>query len=741
MAQTVNFNGVTLRIPGAYSSLSVKQTGASPLAETGIVGIIGESLKGPPGISEGIQEFDSSTLADLIELYGSGEIVKAAKALVNASNDARVTNGANRILVYKTNQSTKASATIASAWGTMTSNNWGSEENLINYRIDEDTAEAWLLEFAADHNATPSDLTLRINGEATVTLTGANCDSAANTVTEINTKFNTALGTVAINYASSVGDRISIDLLATGSGASRDGMGICLEFDEDAEYDKIGVSSAQRGKAISTGSDATSITAADAKRSFVVNRQSDGLTEDSDTNTGEIGGDIHMEIGCNAATTCTLTINATNLIADATGAGASDLNLTLSDYETIADLAEFIDSQTGYSCSIPANINSGLSPTVLDRVTAVGICATKTGIKPGKVKADSYSVRNYFDRNSALVVVTETTYLGLPDVTAKTFLSGGTRGATTTSDVNDGLVAFESIRINELVTLFSQDASDDIVEDADHTDPSSTYDIESIHVATRNHCKNMSNTQNKSERNCYVGYRGTFEECKTQSKTIASEFASIVIQDAQILNSVGELEWAQPHIAACLIAGIQAGTEVGEPATYKFISANGIRHLKKQGVTPLSTEDFDSSLIGHKNQAIDNGITPIEAPSSGGIRCVVHNTTYQKDGSYVFNRVHVLEAANYVAYDLRKYLEDIYTGTKAKTGSAESIRNSTIARMMVYLAADIIVGDDTNNQLGYKNLVVTVTGNTAIIDIIITPVQGIDFILARIELDNIRQTA
>jgi hypothetical protein len=58
-----------------------------------------------------------------------------------------------------------------------------------------------------------------------------------------------------------------------------------------------------------------------------------------------------------------------------------------------------------------------------------------------------------------------------------------------------------------------------------------------------------------------------------------------------------------------------------------------------------------------------------------------------------------------------------------------------------FLRADIIVGDDTNDKLGYKDLVVSLSGNTAYIDVTITPVQGVDFILNRITLDNIRQSA
>jgi hypothetical protein len=85
----------------------------------------------------------------------------------------------------------------------------------------------------------------------------------------------------------------------------------------------------------------------------------------------------------------------------------------------------------------------------------------------------------------------------------------------------------------------------------------------------------------------------------------------------------------------------------------------------------------------------------------------------------------------------------VFTGTKARTGSAEAIANFVKSRMTVYRepGTDIIVGDDDNKGMGYKNLRVSVEGNTAAIKVTITPVQGIDFILPTIYLANIKQSA
>ena len=91
-------------------------------------------------------------------------------------------------------------------------------------------------------------------------------------------------------------------------------------------------------------------------------------------------------------------------------------------------------------------------------------------------------------------------------------------------------------------------------------------------------------------------------------------------------------------------------------------------------------------------------------------------------------------------------LEAQFTGTKAKTGTAEAIANLIKSRMEIYETAEIIVGDDLNEGLGYKDLRVQLGGsgfggNTAVVDVTVTPVQGVDFILPTIYLADIQQSA
>jgi hypothetical protein len=274
--------------------------------------------------------------------------------------------------------------------------------------------------------------------------------------------------------------------------------------------------------------------------------------------------------------------------------------------------------------------------------------------------------------------------------------------------------------------LISQDATDLIT--AGLTDSGSSFDVESVNLQAVTHCVTASNTKNRSERNCYVSVKDTFANSQTAAQTLNSARASMLFQDVEVLTASGSLQFLDPWAASCILAGVQAGTPAGTPATFKRIAVNGLRH-----------QDYNEKT--QVDLAISAGLLPLESVPSGGFRVVVHNSTYGTDANFVFNRPSVLEAADTVAFNLRSQLENIFVGNKIVTGTASAIRNTIVSIMGTFLDDELIVGDDTNEGRGFKDLTVKIDGNTALVDVTITPVQGVDFILATIRLDNIQQTA
>lgn len=597
MAITRNFNGASLRKPGARSRTQVNLAGGFPLAPTGIVAIIGEALGGQPGASAGVQTFTSEQIRDIVDTYKSGPIVDAARLLVNPARDPRVTNGASIIRVYKTNASTQAALALSNGTTTLfnlTSKNYGDDENLISVKV-----EAGVL-----------DVNARI----------------------VTVQKGTKKEVLAENKNETL-----ITLQYTGSGSA-----------------------------------------------------------------------------------AALTITASALVVTVTGASDS-LNIPLAG-KSIQDVVDIIENHAAYTASTTIKLSTARPASDLDPIsTPLDVLTASKNLKGAQ--KELLAILNSSSLISATLVAG---VQGQAAVLAKTFLAGGTRGASTNSNFQTGFDALLASRCNIVVPLVSQDAS--ALAALGDTDAASTFTVDAVNLQAVSHCITASNTENRSERNCYISRKDTFTNMQDKARDINSERASMLFQDVEVVGADGNLKFVDPWGAACLVAGIQAGTDVGTPATFKLINVNGIRHASYNPKTQV-------------NLAIDAGLLPLEERDQGGFRVVVQNSTYSSDANFVYNRPSVLAAADTVAYNLRQQLEDIFCGNKARTGTADAIRNTIIGIMTSFLNDELIVGDDTNNGLGWKDLTVTIDGNTALIDVTITPVQGVDFILASITLDNIRQTA
>ena len=410
------------------------------------------------------------------------------------------------------------------------------------------------------------------------------------------------------------------------------------------------------------------------------------------------------------------------LTATTSATPADDLAIPLAG-KTMQDLVNIIDSNPSWVATLSTAKLGTVAASSLDFISTP--LDVKTSAKT--LRRAQQELLDIVNSQSQLVSMTQVANVeGLPSNVGPVFLSGGQRGASANSNFQAGFDALLAMRCNEVVPLVSQDATA-LISSGD-TDPASTFTVDAVNLQALTHCITASNTKNRSERNCYVSKKASFAAVQTAAQALNHERASFAFQDAQVLGADGNLSFKDPWSVACMVAGIQAGTEVGTPATFKFINANAIRH-----------QDYNSKT--QVDLAIDAGLLAMEEADSGGFRVVVHNTTYGIDANFVWNRVSVVEAADYVAYNMRQQLEAIFVGNKGATGTAQSIKNTIISIMDSFLRANIIVGDDTNDGLGFKNLLVTLVGNTAFVDITITPVQGVDFILNRITLDNVRQSA
>jgi len=734
MAINVTFNGATIYKPGAYSEEIIDLGGGFPVGPTGLVAIFGEAQAGPPGsavpdLSSNV--FSPDQLPAIQKLYGSGPIVDACSFLFAPGADGAIPGGAQQVYIYKTNASTQASLNLANSYGELLANAYGQSGNQITYQDVAVPAQPATTESTASFDTTNVaiqglTLVLRIQGAAS---------SLDNTFTVPNTVVSRATLQSALNAGGNWSQGLPSGITFTVSGASDAAafLTIAQSLGSNPQRNGYGMNfQLVSGSLLAYIHIAAGLYVSESEDMSVITINNNGaLTSMS----GTVGGNITLLLGRNGGVAPQVTINDTQMLL--INNSMHEYTITLANFPSLYALVQFINSSTGgnWFAQLSSTLVGQLPPSALDQVTGLGADGSST-ILPAQIKKDAYEVGQFFSQSADVSLLNQVD-VGLPDPQSVTYLAGGTLGGTSSASIVNALAAFQAIRVNSVVPLFSRDATADIADLI--TDPSSTYTIDAIHQAVKTHLSLMATTKEKSERQGYLSLKDTYLNCKLEAQNMADARIQLVIQDIRQVNSLGQIQWFLPWAGACLLAGARGGSPVGLPMTFKYFNMSGIR----QTAQPLSTpeaqivQDFNPGT--QYDDAIQNGITFWEKPQTGGFRLVLDNTTYGADANWVYNRANVLYAADVLAFDFRSQLENIYVGAK-NTVSAAEVKSTCDSILTSYLAQGITVST-TDAPNGYKQLVVQIVGNTINISVVVKLVEGIDFILATITLQRASSTA
>lgn len=742
MAINVSFNGATIFKPGAYSKTTIDLGGGFPLSPTGIVAIFGEADAGAPGSAEtniANNVFGPDQLTQIRDKYGRGPIVDAANFLFAPGADGAIPGGAQALYIYKTNASLRALLSPIEAgttdYGRLRARQWGTSGNQITFKntITAETPATMVgtaITFPyAVTLATNDQIKYRLNGGVEATATIAPDAGYAN-IAALVAAINTALGASTLVASPGAVTNTLRLTQAAGTNLQRNGNGRSFELTASNGIAGLGLVVGMHN-------------AVSEPMATLAIRNPVTTLEESAT----IGGEIVMSLGrdnTGGATAADVSISASSITLSQTGATPASIVLAKSDFPSVQSLVDYVNTLPGWTASVSSILLGQLNLSVLDQVSAVGAFHVSAG-QPARIKRDAALVAEFFNLSSQVELIpligqTAVKKVGMPDeqgVPNALYLSGGAKGATISADIVTALSKFEKFRVNSVVPLMSRDAADDIADQL--TDAASTYTIDGIHQAVKTHLSLMATTKKKSERQGYLSFKGSYADAKTKIATMAAARIQMVIQDIRQTDSEGNIKWFQPWAGAALLAGARGGSPIGNPMTFKYFNMSGIR----QTAQPMSTAeqdivvDFDPDV--QYDDAIQNALTFWEAPQTGGFRLVVDNTTYNKDGNWVWNRGNVLYAADVLAYDFRNQLENIYVGLK-NTVSAAEIKSTCEAILGSYLAQGITVStSDAKN--GFKQLVVQLNGNTVNVSVVVKLVEGIDFVLADITLQRATATA
>jgi hypothetical protein len=705
--------------PGAYVDQKVQQNN-SGLSTTGIIMLVGEAEAGPAFSQESDLSqnfFGPGQLSAVLAKYKNGPVVDAFRAAVNPANDPNITGAPAGVYVIKTNAGTKASRPVLasdnSTYGTLTDKSYGSLGNLTYFSVS--TTQVEVTPTTGPFEYTPPSAEVRI----VVTINGVRSSETVLASSATKATFVSAMTTAGLTVTQDGDGNVTLSV-PTGNTVGAKSLEIAQTAGSIASIAQNLDGSEVTW--ISTPSTPVVLASTSERRALMaIRRQADGISNDI-----EAGGDVVFVVGYKG-TSATMSISATQLTTTVVGGAGQNLSLRLDNFRRLSDLATYINSQTGYTAAVSTSLYGQLSPTVLDRGT-FGI-ATVQGIATGRVKRDAFDFFRRLSDGSELVQMPQRPTAGLPAVAAISYLSGGTKGGTSSADVVSAFGAAGSLRGNFVVPLFSQNAVDDI--EAGLTDGDSTYSLSVINAALSSHVLEMSKLKRKRNRQGFASFRGSFAEAKLAAQNIANYRVAMTFQDVRAVSGDGSaIKQFQPWMGSVLAAGMQAAGFY-RSLVFKGIQASGAL------VADGSFTDQDDAL---REQAIENGLLAIQRPETGGLRWNSDQTTYATDESFVYNSVQAVYAADIIALTIAQRLERRFVGQSVADVKA-SIALSYLQQIMKDLKDLKLIAASDDAPLGYKNARITISGNVMKVEIEVKLAGAILFIPITTFYTQVQQSA
>lgn len=712
MAQILTESFITTAVPGAYPEVIVKSDPVG-IASSGVIAIVGEADGGDSFATENIkQNYFSPSQSDVVgKKYVSGPIVDAMRMLSSSSADADITGAPTRVYILKTNSSTKASSAIAPSYGTIAAKVAGAAGNKHKYeitQIDEEIAPSLEGDTIANFAALAGvEFGVRVNGGVVTNIDVFDGASTTyDTIVEVVALIDAALPAGISCVLGTAAD--SIKLVAdVDASANAKGWGKSFELIEvtPAGLTALGID------------ESLVVSALEPKVQVDVKRADINLNE-----SFVASAEIALKLGYDG-TTATVTISSTALTTTVTGGAGGNLNIVLSQFQTIKDLADFIASQPGYTAEAVSS-SAQSNPSVLDRVSAIGI-ASSIGEAAGRIKKSVANFKKSLAASSA-VDVTVTATQGLPDETAAAiFLAGGAKGSTTAAQIAAAVDKLEGVNVNFVIPLFSRNATEDISEGL--TESGSTYTISSINAVVKNHCLKMSTARLKKNRTTYLSYWGAYNDAKAEASSLSQYRISLAFQKVSQISN-GNTTSFLPWMGAVCAAGMQAA------GFYKSI-LNKFANI-------ISYEDptgYDSGNIDQQEDALLAGLLPLTQDIAGN-KWLSDQTTYTIDTNFVYNSSQLTYLSDLLSLDITASLQRAFVGKSLADVDASTVMGFIVSKMDNYKRQKIISASDDAPQ-GFKNLKVSIRGPVVSVAVEVKPSGSIYFIPITISLSQITSEA
>lgn len=389
-----------------------------------------------------------------------------------------------------------------------------------------------------------------------------------------------------------------------------------------------------------------------------------------------------------AAVTVAFNVDHRELTTDIDGGGG--LTIDLSEFSSIRELVNFLNSQTGYTAVIITLRPDDEDPSDLDHITAVDIDTIA-----GSVTATLKEIIDWFNSDeSPFVEATRVIAEGtLPDDIPYTFMTGATEPAITPTDWQNAFDLLGEID----VSIFTV----------------ATGEI-GIHTMGDTHAKFYS-TFGKSERIQIVGAAlgdTDVSDLLDRAQILNSDRTGLVAQGVIDFDRNRQIVTVPAYIVAAGVAGMFQGAPIGLPMTHKFVRAIGLE-------THYRSSELDTLLQG--------GVIPLEFKQGVGYWIVHSRFTWLINPLFNHVEISTALAVDTVKRTLRDALETEIVGQKATKDILNRVNSLVDSECRVLERGEIIVGDPPLNP-AYKNIVSELDGDRISVSLEVSPVLPVNYV-------------
>jgi hypothetical protein len=769
-ATTIFFGGRLISIPDSYSVVDASGLEVVGLGASGIVACLGTAVGGKPYDAVDVSDTKGNLQVATkpqhpFDYFRSGDLKEAGPVLFSPSVDEDIPGGAQEIVYVKVNPSDPSTATFSNASGDaleLTSKDYGWFTTQINVQIGTGTSQGKLLTIVFEDTTETfddvgGDVMFTVQYLATTPANGFTTITTEVTASAIVAAFTAARTGLDGDVTNQVTAGQVIELVSDNAGDTMDVTIYGTDASDAAQTETVTLTGTVAKDTQLTWNSFHGAVIASAPTGTVTLQNDGGGTVITTLTAGAMTKGLYplsdmtvaksaISVVRNAAGTERLTVigisssgaaqieglqlNGTTdvpgtatwgqltylAMGEVAAAGTvtisgNAVNALVAGIDTLQKAADLFNGSLGFTFTIVTGQTS-FGTDDLDYVSATDVKSPATG----SFYANLYTIVYKLNTESDLVTAARATGgTGAPDnTTAPVYLTGGHEGSTTpgqeatpytqTTDWQAALNLLKKVRVNSIVLLTANPA---------------------VHAMGVSHCQWMCGP-GKSERDLFVGIMdaamtslATKTEIKSQIVDLNTRHARAWAQNIQRYDTSGDKVYLEPYFGAAMLAGMQAGSEVGMPQTKKYANILGLQ------------QDSSWNPVDDAEEMIQAGLVFAEVVDGVGRRVVRSITTHLSSSNIAYTEGSVNEALNYSVYNYRTAMEWA-VGKRGFSGNLSASRGIAINSLTDLVGVSLVA---------WRSLTLDLVIDVLETEVEMAPVLPINFVKNTVHVVTVAQSA